>query len=192
MSEVKAAAESQPRRRCYGVTTEVICNTIWHGRKGMTPKEKLGKMLVGFKHTVRESWQGRAKLSQPDDDKWPFYPPIVGAVLGRQMEVLAVVEEEPRLKGEDQFEFHCIRAPDCGQGELDTDEDLCPKCKSIYELVKRRMEATVDLQKNEFNPKTNRTILERSGSLQKRAVGYHHRESTNLKKKVSRRDRTIC
>ena len=67
----------------------------------MTPEEKLSKMLVEFRHTVRESWQGRAKLSQPDDDKWPFYPPIVGAVLGRQMEVLAVVEEEPRLKGED-------------------------------------------------------------------------------------------
>ena len=49
----------------------------------------------------------------------------------------------------------------------------------------------MDLRQNEFNPKTNRTILERSGSLQKRAVDYHHRESTNLRKKVSRRDRTI-
>ena len=53
------------------------------------------------------------------------------------------------------------------------------------------METTVDLRQNEFNPKTNRTALERFGSLQKRAVEYHQRESTNLRKKVSRRDRTI-
>ena len=94
------------------------------------------------------------------------------------MKVLAVVEEEPRKEGEDQFEFHCIRAPDCSREERGTDDVLCPKCKSIYELVKRRMEATVDLRQNEFNPKTNRTVLERSGSLQNRAVEYHHREST--------------
>ena len=112
-------------------------------------------MLVGFKHTVRESWQGRAKLSQPHDDKWPFYPPVVGAVLDRQMKVLAVVEEEPRKEGEDQFEYHCIRAPDCSREELGNDEKLCPECKSIYKLLKDRMEATVDLRENEFNPKTN-------------------------------------
>ena len=39
-SKVMAAAESRPRRRCRGVTTEVILNTNWHGRKGMTPEEK--------------------------------------------------------------------------------------------------------------------------------------------------------
>ena len=104
----------------------------------MTPEEKLSKMLVEFRHTVRESWQGRAKLSQPDDDKWPFYPPIVGAVLGRQMEVLAVVEEEPRLKGEDQFEFHCIRAPDYGQGELNFDTSTpIPLCNSRGRQLRR-------------------------------------------------------
>ena len=169
----------------------MIRQTNWHGRDGMTPEQKQNKMVVGFKHTVREAWQGRAKMSQPGDDKWPFSPPVVGAVLGRNMEVLAVVEEEPHKNDEDQFEFHNIRAPDCSQAELGTDEDLCPKCKSIYELVKRRMEATVDLRQNEFNPKTNRTVLERSGSLQTRAVEYHHRESTNLRKKLSRRDKTI-
>ena len=113
-------------------------------------------MVVGFKHTVREAWQGRAKISQPGDDKWPFSPPVVGEVLGRNMEVLAVVEEEPHKNNEDQFEFHNIRAPDCSRAELGADEDLCPKCKSIYELVKRRMESTVDLRQVEFNPKTNR------------------------------------
>ena len=34
--------------------------------------------------------------------------------------LLAVVEEEPRKEGEDQFEFHCIRALNCGQEELNT------------------------------------------------------------------------
>ena len=29
-SEVMAAAEFRPRRRCRGVTTEVILNTNWH------------------------------------------------------------------------------------------------------------------------------------------------------------------
>lgn len=75
------------------------------------------------------------------------------------MKVLAVVEEGPRNKGEDQFEFHCIRGPDCSQEDLGTDEVLCPKCKSIYELVKKRMETTLDLRQNEFNPKANWTVL---------------------------------
>ena len=58
------------------------------------------------------------------------------------MKVLAVVEEEPRKEGEDQFEFHCIRALNCGQEELDTGEKLCPECKSIYKLLKDRMEGS--------------------------------------------------
>ena len=53
------------------------------------------------------------------------------------------------------------------------------------------MESTVDLRQIEFNPKTNRNILERSGSLQKKALEYHHRESRKLRKTLSRRDKTI-
>ena len=69
------------------------------------------RLHLGFKHTVREAWTIRSKVSQPHDDKWKFAPPIVGVLQHSASSATHwVVEEHDRPKDADQFEHHTIRA----------------------------------------------------------------------------------
>ena len=174
-----------PPSRCGGITLQFI-------RESRIGEERKKELELGFKHTVREGLSLRPRVSHPNDDRWNFRPPVVGAIEdGNDGRIKWLVKES--CHGEsDQYERMLICAVACSGGELSEKERLCTDCQKHKKRLMERLDSQISLRAKPIHPNTRTSILARTWSLQKQQTDYHRRQSHNKTLKIIRRDKIIA
>ena len=113
------------------------------------------QLILGFKHTVREGFSARKKISQPTDDKWCYGPPVVGAIKDGNLETkVRWLVRESCHDGGAQFEHLSIHDVKCSDGPVHKDTNLCLFCYDSKKSLLARCTSNVDIREKEYNPKT--------------------------------------
>jgi hypothetical protein len=157
-------------KQCPGFTLKSI-----EGIKRIK-EDRRADLVLGFKHTCRESFTTRTRLSQPTEDKWKYRSPVVGALtnLNTDDEVRWLVEEAPH-PSRNQFDHISIYALECTKAELNPDEEVCGCCTKRRKALLARIQSSLTHREGPFHPSTRKNILARSGSLQKKHGDYHQK-----------------
>ena len=189
---IEPKEEPAPARIAHRPAQQTPCQGITLGNLRaiiISNEARACRLRLGFKHTVREGWTTRSKVSHPNNDRWSYTPPVVGMLEN-------VNTSEPRWRVEesgakaDQFENHSIRAINCVGALLRLGKQLCAECEANKRAIIARFDSNVDIREN-FDPKTKHTILERAPSLQKYVLEHHRRQSKIKGLRLARRDKVI-
>ena len=189
-SSIKSDTNQSCRCGCKGVTLELIGS-------GRYSPERLQEVELGFKQTCREGMVNRAELSRPSNDKWKYCPPVIGTIHNANTgEVRWTVEEHQHLPEDDQYQHISIHHVSCEHEKYEnTDDpaaaDICEGCRKWKERLLERFNQQNNLRTKEFDPSTRRSILTKSGSLQKKHTNYHQRRSKTRGQKISRMHKYI-
>jgi len=184
-SSTKSDTKQSSRCGCKGITLNFICS-------GRYDDERRKELMLGFQHTCREGMTNRVELSHPSNDKWKFGPPVIGTIHhGNSNEVRWTVEEDQHLPEDDQYQHISIHHLSCEHDKYENtddpaDDDICDGCQAGKKRLFERFDQQNNLRTKEFNPKTRRSILAKSGSLQKKHTNYHQRQNKTRGQKISR------